>query len=57
MNRYGKPTRAGQVLRQAGAVATAVRTDGGLRWEVRRERDGLVRITKRLAHTSHWSKA
>jgi hypothetical protein len=57
MNKMGRPTRAGQVYRQAGAVATAVKTDDGLRWEVRRERDGLVRITKRLAQTSHWHKA
>ncbi|WP_409437585.1 hypothetical protein [Mycobacterium sp. SMC-14] len=54
MNKLGSPTRVGQVLRQAGAVATAIRTDDGLRWQVRRERDGLIRVTKRLAHTSHW---
>lgn len=57
MNKEGKPARAGQAVRQAGAVATAVRTDDGLVWEVRRERDGLVRVTKYLAHTSHWRKA
>lgn len=57
MNKSGEPAHAGQVLRQAGAVATAVETDDGLRWEVRRERDGLVRVTKCLAHTSHWNKA
>lgn len=43
VNRH-KPTRAGEVRRQAGAVATAVTTDEGLCWEVRRERDGLVRM-------------
>lgn len=57
MNKKGKATRAGQVYRQAGAVATAVNTGDGLRWEVRRERDGVIRITKYLAHTSHWRKA
>jgi hypothetical protein len=36
-------------------VATAVKTDNGLRWQVRRERDGLVRITKCLAHIDHWN--
>lgn len=54
MNKLGSPTRVGQVLRQSGAVAIAIRTDDGLRWQVRRERDGVVRVTKRLAHTSHW---
>ena len=54
MNKMGSPTRTGQVLRQVGAVATAVKTDEGLRWQVRRERDGLIRVTKHLAHTSHW---
>jgi hypothetical protein len=57
MNKKGRPTRAGQVYRQAGAVATAVKTADGLRWEVCRERDGLIRFTKCLAHTSHWSRA
>lgn len=57
MNKYGTPTRAGEVRRQPGAVATAVKTDNGLRWEVRRERDGLVRVTKHLAQTSHWHKS
>jgi hypothetical protein len=56
MNKYGRPVRAGQTVRQAGAVATAVKTKEGLRWQVRRERDGLVRMTKRLAHASHWVK-
>lgn len=56
MNKNGAPTRAGEVRRQPGAVATAVRIDSGLQWEVRRERDGLVRVTKRLAQTSHWRK-
>lgn len=56
MNKHGRPTRASQVLWQAGAVARAVKTDDGLAWEVRRERDGLVRVTTCLAHTSHWRK-
>jgi len=55
MNTDGQPVRAGQVARQAGAVATAVKTKDGLRWQVRRERDGLVRMTSCLAHTSHWT--
>jgi ribosomal protein S30 len=57
MNRHGKPTRAGEVRQQAGAVATATKTDAGLCWQVRRERDGLVRVTECLAHTSHWHKS
>lgn len=57
MNAKGAPTRAGEVRRQTGAVATAVKTDQGLRWEVRREGDGLVRVTTRLAHTSHWHRS
>ena len=56
MNKQGRATRAGQVYRQAGAVATSVKTADGLRWQVRRERDGLIRFTKCLAHTSHWRK-
>lgn len=56
MNEKGRATRAGQVYRQAGAVATSVKTPDGLRWQVRRERDGLIRFTKCLAHTSHWRK-
>lgn len=56
MNKYGRPTRAGEVRRQAGAVATAVKTEDGLCWQVRRDRDGLVRITKCLAHTDHWHR-
>jgi hypothetical protein len=56
MNRHGRPVRAGQVMGQAGAVATAVNTKEGLRWQVRRERDGLIRITPCLAHTSHWTQ-
>ena len=55
MNEQGRPVRAGQVARQAGAIATAVKTKDGLGWQVRRERDGLIRMTKRLAHTSHWT--
>lgn len=57
MNKKGRPTRAGEVYRQAGAVATAVKTTNGLRWEVRRERDGLIRVTKCLADANHWSRA
>ena len=56
MNKHGRPTRAGEVRRQAGAVATAVKTEDGLRWQVRRDSDGLIRITGCLAHTGHWSK-
>lgn len=56
MNKKGRATRAGQVYRQAGAVATSVKTADGLRWHVLRERDGLVRVTKCLAHTGHWRK-
>jgi len=55
MNNDGRPRRAGQTARQAGAVATAIKTKDGLRWQVRRERDGLTRTTPCLAHTSHWS--
>lgn len=54
MNKAGKATRAGEVYWQAGAVATSVETADGLQWQVRRERDGLIRHTKCLAHTSHW---
>jgi hypothetical protein len=54
MNKHGRPTRPGQIMRQTGAVATAVTTKDGLRWQVRRESDGLTRITTCLAHTSHW---
>jgi hypothetical protein len=57
MNRDGMPTRAGEVFRQAGAVATAVETSDGLCWAVRRERDGLIRVTECLAQTSHWHEA
>jgi hypothetical protein len=56
MDRHGKPTRVGEVYRQSGAVATAVKTDNGLRWQVRREHDGLIRVARQLAHTSHWRK-
>lgn len=55
MNKHGRPLRAGQVACQAGAVATAVKTKDGLRWQVRRERDSLIRTTSCLAHTSHWT--
>jgi len=54
MNKPGRPTRAEEVRLQAGAVATAVTTANGLRWAVRRERDGLIRMTACLAQTSHW---
>jgi hypothetical protein len=57
MNRDGMPTRTGEAFWQAGAVATAVETSDGLRWAVRRERDGLIRVTKCLAQTSHWHEA
>ena len=57
MNKYGRPMRAGQVMRQAGAVATAVHTKAGLRWRVRRERDGLIRTTRCLAHINHWASS
>jgi hypothetical protein len=57
MNTDGMPTRAGEVFRQAGAVATAVETGEELHWAVRRERDGLIRVTKCLAQTSHWHEA
>jgi ribosomal protein S30 len=56
VNNHGRPTRAGEVRRQTGAVATAVKTEDGLRWQVRRDRDGLVRITKCLAQTDHWHR-
>jgi hypothetical protein len=55
MKTDGKPVRAGQIAHQAGAVATAVTTARGLVWQVRRERDGLIRMTKSLAHKSHWT--
>ncbi|MDD4866974.1 MAG: hypothetical protein PHQ28_07630 [Mycobacterium sp.] len=57
MNKHGRPTWAGEVRRQAGAVATAVKTADGLCWQVRRDRDGLVRITTCLADTGHWQRA
>lgn len=53
MNNDGQPRRAGQVARQTGATATAIKTKDGLRWQVRRERDGLIRMTPCLAHASH----
>lgn len=56
MNKKGRATRAGQVYRQAGAVATSVKTADGLRWQVVRERDGLIRFTKCLAHKGYWRK-
>lgn len=55
MKTDGKPVRAGQIAHQAGAVATTVATAQGLRWQVRRERDGLIRMTACLAHSSHWT--
>lgn len=57
MNKHGHPTRAGEIRRQAGSVASAIKTEDGLSWQVRREDDGLVRTTKRLAHTDHWHKS
>jgi hypothetical protein len=57
MNGHGRPLRIGQVARQTGAVATAVNTADGLRWQVRRERDGLIRMTSCLAQTGHWTPA
>lgn len=54
MNKHGRPTRVGQIARQTGATATAVKTKDGLQWQVRRERDGLTRTTSCLSHTSHW---
>jgi hypothetical protein len=54
MNTDGRPQHAGQIARQAGATATAVKTKDGLRWQVRCERDGLTRTTACLAHTGHW---
>jgi len=57
VNKKGKPACSGQRLRQAGAVATAIKIDNVLRWEVRRQRDGLIRETECLAQTSHWTKA
>jgi ribosomal protein S30 len=56
VNKHGRPTRAGEVRRQASAVATAVKTEDGLCWQVRRDRDGLVRITKCLAQNDHWHR-
>lgn len=55
MNKAGRPLRAGQIVRQTGAVATAVTTARGLRWQVHRERDGLIRMTACLAQISHWT--
>jgi len=56
MKTDGKPVRTGQIAHQAGAVATAITTAQGLRWQVRRELDGLIRTTTCLAHTSHWTE-
>lgn len=56
MNNNGKPTRRGEVRIQAGATATSIATDEGLRWQVRRESDGLIRITGCLAQTRCWVK-
>jgi len=54
----GRPERHGQVLHQAGAVATALYDDDGeLFWKVRRTRDGFVRYTNSLAHIGHWKPA
>jgi hypothetical protein len=54
MNKHGRPVRVGQIARQTGATATAIKTKDGLRWQVRRERDGLTRTTSCLAHANHW---
>jgi hypothetical protein len=55
MNNDGQPQHPGQTAHQTGAIATAVNTKDGLRWQVRRQRDGLIRMTPCLAHISHWS--
>ena len=57
MNKDGRPVRVGQIARQAGAIATGVKTKDGLRWQVHRERDGLTRTTACLAHTNHWTSS
>jgi hypothetical protein len=54
MNNDGRPQHPGQTAYQTGAVATAIKTKDGLRWQVRRARDDLTRTTPCLAHTSHW---
>lgn len=63
MKPTGEPELVGEVRYQGGAVATAVVAPTTvppepqrLIWEVvRREHDGHVRYTPRLAHVSHWS--
>jgi len=57
MNTDGRPQHVGQIMHQPGATATAIHTAHGLRWRVRRHRDGLTRTTSCLAHTSHWRSA
>ncbi|WP_343577786.1 hypothetical protein [Mycobacterium sp.] len=56
MNKHGRPTRVGEVRRQAGAVATAIKAVDGLCWQVRRDSDGMVRVTKCLADKGHWHR-
>ena len=55
MKLTGHADLVGEVLYQAGGTATAIVHNGHMIWEVRREHDGIVRHTHRLAHTSHWS--
>jgi hypothetical protein len=55
MKLSGHPSRVGEIKHQAGAVATAVKTDQGLQWDVHRLTDGHTRRTERLAHVSHWT--
>lgn len=50
----GEPEYVGEVRYQAGAVATAVPNPDGIQWAVRRESDGHLARTPRLAHISHW---
>ena len=50
----GKPERFGEVMKQAGATALAVREeDGSLVWRV--HQNGAVSTTAALAHVGHWS--
>jgi hypothetical protein len=64
MNKHGRPVRAGQVMHQTGAVATAIHTSTGLRWQVRRanimQRNSLgymtidgIQCDINEAHTDH----
>lgn len=47
----GEPT-PGDVRYQRGAIATAVTTNDGPRWEI--EQDGITTLTEQLAHATHW---